>query len=129
MSTKFQRLYVKYLIKSPILFYSFLLVGVLLFCVLSVSTKLDVKETFSATYNDNKVTISGEYRPLSKVIYIYSDRNDKIHKLEYDDIRIEDGETIVTIKEDIEIAKDINIDIIVEQQTLLERIFVKAGKG
>lgn len=44
-SAKWEQWYVKYIIKNPLLFYAFLIMGVALFFVLSITIKLENDKT------------------------------------------------------------------------------------
>lgn len=125
---KFSRLYVKYIIKSPIVYYSFLLIGIVLFLYFSLNFKLDIVQSVNANIEDNSFTVEGEYKTSSDTIYLYRDRNEKIYRLKIDQIEYIDNKTIFIINNSIELSGEIHADIVIGSQTLFERIFIKAGK-
>ena len=126
---QFSRFYVKYVIKTPIIFYTFLIVGISLFIYLSLSLKLDIVQSIKANIADDKIVLNGEYHNISDVIYLYNDRNEKIYKFKIKSTENENGKTVFFIDSDINLSGDVNIDIVIGNRTLFERIFVKAGKG
>ena len=131
--SNFQKRYLKYVIKSPLLFYAFLALGMLLFVCLSLWIRLDVIETYAATLSGNTVTVHEALAPASPTVYLYENRNDKIYKLDYRHIDRQSGATIFTIDAGSDAAaalpRDISVDVTVRQQTLLQRIFAKGGTG
>ena len=114
---------------NPVIYYMFLLAGVMLFLYFSLSTKLDVVQNVKANIQDNRIIIEGNYDAKSDAIYLYNDRNEKIHKLTIEKSEYIDGQTIFIINNTTELSGDIQADIVTGSQTLLERIFIKAGKG
>ena len=126
---KFSTLYVKYIIKAPIVFYMFLFSGVVLFLWFSLSLKLDVVQSVTADIKENRVAITGEYVVKSHMIYFYSDRNEKKDKLKIEQVELKDGQTLLIINNIIGLSGEVQADIIIDSQTLFERIFIRAGKG
>ena len=128
MST-FQKRYLKYVIKSPLAFYSFLALGMLLFVCMAFMIKLDVIESHSANLSGNTVTLAGTADPVSSTVYLYQDRSEKVYKLTVEKIEHQNGCTIFII-DGIQAAflpREITIDIVVQRQTLFLRIFAKGG--
>lgn len=126
---KFSRLYVKYIVKTPVIFYLFLIIGIVLFLYFSLGLKLDVVQSVKANIEDNRFIVVGEYETQSDMIYLYNDRNEKIYKLKIQQIERIDGQTIFVINNSVGLSGDIQADIVTGSQTLFERIFIKAGKG
>lgn len=122
-------LYVKYLIKNPLIFYLFLLIGAALFLFMTISLKLDVTQTTECKISGNTITISGEIKPVSEVIYLYTDRNDKIHKLTIESVLSQNGQTVIVFTNIAGLSREMKMDFVIAQQTLFERIFLEAGKG
>jgi hypothetical protein len=124
----FSRLYVKYVIKTPAIFYLFLLIGSVLFLYLSIGIKLDVVQSMKAYIEDNGVIVEEMYELESNTIYLYNDRDDKIYKSTVEQIKHVNGHTVFVISSSIGLSGEIQVDIVTGSQTLFERIFIKAGK-
>ncbi|MCX7748159.1 MAG: hypothetical protein N2645_14935 [Clostridia bacterium] len=114
---------------NPVIYYMFLLAGVILFVYLSLNIKLDVVQNVKANIKDDRIIIEGEYNTKSDAIYLYNDRNEKIYKLTIEHLEYIDGQTVFIINNTTELFGDIQADIVTGSQTLLERIFIRAGKG
>lgn len=123
----FSQLYVKYIIKTPILFYAFLSFGILIFLYFCLTLKLDNVESAEAEIKNNYVIIDGEYTVCSNVIYLYYDRNEVIYKYFIGSQDNSDEQTIIEVNNNNNLSGKINVDIVVGKQTLFERIF-GAGK-
>ena len=52
MKPNYQRYYVKYMIKKPILFYSFLFLGVVGFIFGSMNIQMDIRKSYPAVCED-----------------------------------------------------------------------------
>lgn len=128
---RFSRTYVKYIIKTPLVFYLFLAAGVMLFLYMTLSLKLDVMQTYDAAISGNTVTVSCEPHMVSDTVYLYSDKNEEIFKVKAEDIRTADGCIVFTVSSLAlsELRGDVCVELVVGRQTLFTRIFVNAGKG
>lgn len=126
--SNFSRLYVKYLIKTPVIFFLFLFTGVALFLYLTLHVNLDVTESYEAFIVEDIVTIPGEHEVDSDTIYLYNDRNEVVYQTEIENAIIQDGNTVIDVENSYDLSGEIYVDIVVGEETLLERIFVKAGK-
>ncbi|GHV12991.1 hypothetical protein FACS1894219_07000 [Clostridia bacterium] len=129
--TKFQQWYVKYLVKNPALFYAFLGVFIAVFLIMSLNLKLDVISSYPAEIEGNSVGIQGDNPPplSSDRLYFYTDRNERIYKANVKSSAVQDGQLLIKLDESGGISGEVTVDFIVGTQTLLERIFVKAGRG
>ena len=126
---KFSRLYVKYIIKTPVVFNLFLLTGVLLFLYFSLNLKLDVIQNTDADIENNRVTVEGKYTAQSDMLYLYNDRNEKVYKYRIEQIDYEKNQTVFVVNNSDGLSGKIQAEIVIGSQTLLERIFIRAGKG
>ena len=129
MSKRKSNLYVKYFIKSPMLFYVFLLVGVMLFLYLSLSLQLDVVEHATANISGDTVIVAGEWELTSNAIHLYTDRNDIVHRLNVTNVTFSGGNTLFSVDNPNNLYGEFEVDIAVGTQTLFHRIFVRAGRG
>lgn len=129
MKKKFAAWYVKYMVKSPFVFYSFLLAGIVLFVTLSTGVRLDIVQSVKAEVLEQRVILSGEYDLVSDKLYLYSDKNDHVYKLNVKSWEKDDGSTVCTVENDMNLRGWMNADVVIGSQTLLKRIFVRAGQG
>jgi len=129
--SKLKKMYVKYVIKSSILYYFFLLFGVALFLFLSLNLRLDVRESFNGTIEEQKIIIYGEHAPICNVIHIYENRNDAIYAVVVDEVVFQNNNTVLKLNdnENLVFVGDVQVELTVRQQTLFERIFRRAGKS
>ncbi len=125
---KFARWYVKYIIKTPLVFYLFLSGGIALFLILSLRLKMDIMKTVEANVSGRKVVLEGEYDLLSNELYLYCNRNDEVFRFQIESWESAEGSTICTAADEISLSGNMNADIVIGSQTLLERIFVGTGE-
>lgn len=123
------RWYVKYIIKNQTVFYTFLVAGILLFLYLSLGLKLDVRQSVTAQVQGNQIIVSEHYETPSDVIYLYRNRGEKIHKLQINQIEYADRKTIFVIENSDDLSGDFQADVVTGSSSLLQRIFINAGKG
>jgi hypothetical protein len=129
----FSRLYVKYLIKTPLLFYLFFSIGAILFVYMTISVRIDVMKTYDASYKDGVITIAANENIITEKIFVYSNRNEKIYGVHIDKVVNEEDRMYIYVAQGDDafekLLDDIKVDMVIGKQSLLERIFVKAGKG
>lgn len=126
--SKFTQFHVKYVIKKPFVFYGFLGLGIGLFLYLSLTVKLDVVRSVPAEVSGHQVTLEGEHDLTTGVMYLYCDRNDQVYKLQAVCCSYEDGNTVCTVEENYGLSGKMDADLVLGSETLLRRIFVKAGR-
>ena len=122
---------IKLFVKSSILFYVFLFCFITFFLYLTSSLKLDVRKTFNGVIDDGVLIIQST-KKISKIddaIYIYKNKNHKVIKATIIDESFQNGcmHYCINMNELEETTGGISVDIIVGKQTLLEKIFIKAG--
>jgi hypothetical protein len=127
---RLEMLYLKYIVKSAALFYAFLLlfVGILLFAALTV--KLDVLASFPASLEGDAVIIRGvdRFALHGDQIYYYNKRNDEVQRAEITQVAFGDEQTDIYLhRNEEELSGEITFEVVVGEQTLLARIFGKAG--
>jgi hypothetical protein len=125
---KFQRFYVKFLIKNPLIFYTFLGVVVLVFVWMSLTTRVNVMHSFPANIQGNTMVIQEiESETLSsETLYYYTNRNEKIYQTRVSGLTETETGLVIEMSE-ANLSGDVTADLVVGSETLLERIFVKAG--
>lgn len=130
----FSKIYVKYIIKKPIIFYIFLLLGICLFLMLTLTLKLETIEKYDAYYQDGIIKVEIDDINSVNKIYAYNNKNEKIYTITVKEIAYEVGNSCLHIyEEDIELIQELGsnfkIEISTGYESLFKRIFVKAGKG
>lgn len=129
---KFEQWQIKYFVKSPLIYYAFLLVFVAVFLFASLSVSLDVRNSFSAALNGNKILIASntQIKPLDGKLYLYRNRNKKITAEIVTSSSFANHKMVFTInKVPKELSGKITVEITTKKQPLLSRIFTKVGKG
>lgn len=125
---KFSALYVKYLIKKPIVFYSFLLLFVALFVCLTQSLKLDVFESAQAVISGDTVVLNVPLTGSQTEILVYQNRNEKVYTLTVVDMAVKENQTVVTVEDACGLSGPVTAEVVTGRETLFERIFMKAGR-
>ena len=130
----FSQIYIKYIIKTPVLFFLYISIGVGLFLFMTLSLQLDVMATYKASYHDGMVFIISKDPIDANKIYLYEDRNEKVYTVLVDHMEFEESTVIFHIQEaDIAAADiltgDITVDVINSKESLFKKIFIKAGKN
>lgn len=125
--------YIKLMTGSPLPFLSFIFLGTSLFLFLTITTKLDVKKTYSAVAlkNNNKIILKTANLPTGKA-YLYTNKNEEVYpvlikksdKTYFFAVNTIGKASINSLKN-----KKVFIDISKKKETLLYRIFVKGGKN
>lgn len=121
--------YVKYIIKNPVLFYSYLILCLCVFLGLSLTLRLDVTDTVSGISSGESITVNGIYPGISDEIYVFKDTNDRIIKCKVTDTLISGSSTVINTEDPIEFQGSVSAEIKTGEITLFKRIFINAGKG
>ena len=132
--TKFEILYVKYLIKRMAFFNGFLLVFLALFLGMGLSLQLEVYASYPADVEGGQVVVWAEatLEPIDQRLYIYANRNERVYRGKWEEIYMEDNVTIIIPDQSNNLhslAGGVTVELAVGKQSLLGRIFAKAGKG
>ena len=117
----------KYIIKTPLVFYLFLSGGILLFLILSLSLKMDIMQTARAHVSGREVVLDGEYDILLDELYLYRNRNEEVFRLLIEGWEKTGGGTVCTVEDGKSLSGNMNADIVTGSQTLLEKIFAGTG--
>lgn len=127
---KLEQWQIKYLVKSPLIYYSFLLLFIAVFLYVSLSLNIDIRKSFSANMSYNEISINSEKMLHSEdgVIYIYKNRNEKIISQSILDSKYSNGTMHFYIEEnEKKLSGNVTIEIKTGQQSLFAKIFLKAG--
>ena len=93
------RFYSKYVVKNIWLYIAFVIIGIGLFLILAMNTKVSIIETFEGTYADDRLILYEvvDY-PIEKV-YAYKDRSDFVVTYNILKTEIMDGQNTVLFVE------------------------------
>ena len=131
ISQTFSKIYVKYIIKSSAIFYTFLAIGIIGFLIMSMSLKLDVTKKYEAYFDNNRIIINETLDNIDS-LYVYKTLNDKVYFFYVRELIYDEQYTILYLENDNENVKNnllgiVKIELITGQESLLKTIFVKAG--
>lgn len=110
------RFYSKYVVKNIWLYIAFVIIGIGLFLILAMNTKVSIIETFEGTYADDRLILYEvvDY-PIEKV-YAYKDRSDFVVTYNILKTEIMDGQNTVLFVEKKEKAVNLNGTITIEAE-------------
>lgn len=133
MKKRTANLYVKMTAKSPVLFLVLIFLSVIIILYITLSTEVDVIQTYDVRLEDNKITVPETMHYKPEKIYIYENRNNAIYSIpvESKDIAYDDTSIIILIKQnpfENELT-DVKVDIPIKKVTLFKRVFLQGGKN
>ncbi len=133
MKKQSANLYVKMTAKNPFLFLSLILISVLILLGVTLTTKVDVIETYDAKFENNTIHIENvDYDSLHE-IYVYENRNEAVYKIQVEQEMIKkDSNFIEILVKDLDFepqAEYVKVDIPVREITLFRRVFLQGGKN
>lgn len=131
MSITFSKIYIKYIIKSKILFCAFLSLGVIGFLVMTLSIKFDIVTKYDAYFDEDKIVINEELDDIDS-FYIYRSLNEKVYRFAVRETEHLEQYTILHIDNEDESIKNnllgiVKLEIVTGEQSLFELIYIKAG--
>ena len=108
------RFYSKYVVKNIWLYIAFVIIGIGLFLILAMNTKVSIIETFEGTYADDRLILYEvvDY-PIEKA---YKDRSDFVVTYNILKTEIMDGQNTVLFVEKKEKAVNLNGTITIEAE-------------
>lgn len=132
--TRFQRFYVKHLIKSPVFFYSFLLFFVALFLVMSLTLQLNEYGVYDAIIEGDKISVeAADTSVINSHVYYYVYRSEHVYSAKISEVEYRDGKTILTVSsgesEALPNIGAVTVELVSGTRSLLERIFMDAGRA
>lgn len=128
---KISILYTKYIIKSSLLYYTFLLSGIILFLTLTLNLKVEVVESYTGYYENNRIVINESLDYTVDTIYVYKTRGENVYRFSRLEKRFVEQYTILEIYDDnvLNNTLDGNITIeIVRGKTPLFNIIIGKDK-
>lgn len=127
---KLEQWQIKYLVKSPLIYYSFLVLFIAVFLYVSLTLNIDIRKSFLANMSCNEISIKTEKKIHSEddIIYIYKNRNEKIISQSILDSKYSNGTMYFYIDENEQaLSGNVTIEIKTGEQSLFAKIFLKAG--
>ncbi len=129
-SRKRERIYLKYMVKSPLLFYGYLGVFIGIFMIAALKLQLEERQAYEAEICGDKIEISCDsaLNLWDDKIYLYVDRNQKVLRLDVEESEYRDGVMYILLSQSREdVSGRVTVEIISGKGTLLQKIFMKAG--
>ena len=129
---KFVNTYVKYTAKKPILFILLIFVSVSLILYLTITTKTSVFQTYDARIKQGTILVDGVIASRTGQLYVYANREEQILPVVITETEHGDGITVFYTADSRSLEglpKELKADIPVDEISLLERIFLRGGKG
>lgn len=129
---KYAAFYVKYVIKNKLFFLSFIALFVAVFVIGAMMIRVDVVESYTGELRNGNLYVKelalGAIE--NQKLYLYKNRNEKVYQAQVELVeQLEDGFCLkLTENFPKEIEGTVGVDIVCGEQSLLKRIFVKAGK-
>lgn len=82
--------YYKYVVKYPVLYFTFIIIGLSTFLYLSLNTEVALIETFEGNYAEDRLIINEVVDYPINIVYAYQNRSDKVIEYEITDMEIID---------------------------------------
>lgn len=132
MRKKRANLFVKLTAKSPLLFLLLIFISIVFLFGVTLTTKVDVIETYNAKVENNKICVQNVTDLPENEVYIYENRNEAVYKV------ITEPEMFSQENNSLEIplnklgfipqSDSVKIDISIQKITLFRRVFLQSGK-
>lgn len=132
MRKKRANLFVKLTAKSPLLFLLLIFISIVFLFGVTLTTKVDVIETYNAKVENNKICVQNVTDLPENEVYIYENRNEAVYKV------ITEPEMFSQENNSLEIplyklgfipqSDSVKIDISIQKITLFRRVFLQGGK-
>lgn len=132
MRKKRANLFVKLTAKSPLLFLLLIFISIIFLFGVTLTTKVDVIETYNAKVENNKICVQNVTDLPENEVYIYENRNEAVYKV------ITEPEMFSQENNSLEIplnklgfipqSDSVKIDISIQKITLFRRVFLQGGK-
>lgn len=126
----FERIYVKYAVKSPLIFYLYLVAFISIFLLVSTKMRLEKRQIYEAQIQGNKVeaVCSAKKNLSDNKIYVYTDKNQEVFMFHVQEIEYENGVMRLILEEEQnDILGSVMLEMVEGDYSLFQRIFVKAG--
>jgi len=126
-----ESLHMNWFVKSSFIYYAFLILFVCVFLFSSSSLILDVRKPYAVSIVDNVIAVEvNEDIPfINDVAYLYVNRNDGVFPVHIVSVEYLQDYAIIHLGEDIALMGEATLEVTIAKQTLLARIFTKAGRN
>ena len=122
---RWQYLFVKYIIKSPILYYGYLIFFLIFIIFVANYIKLDVRETLPGVILDKRIK-----SPIDDEIFIYKDKSQSVWKEKVLNVNTKNGQTYLTMQNKAnKLSGNVTVEFVTEKRTLIHILFIKVGGG
>ncbi len=125
---KFERIYLKYFVKSSKLFCLYVVIFLLLFIIISNSIKIVGYGTYKGNIRGSKVVVT-THAPISLVenkLYIYMDKKQEVLVSDVKTMEYRDGKTYFVLNDEQKYMDgNVTVEIATEKMTLLYSIISK----
>lgn len=129
---KYETFYVKYVIKNKLFFLGFIALFVAVFVIGAMMIRVDVVESYIGELRSGNLYVEEQMLGTIEIqkLYLYKNRNEKVYQAQVEYVeQLEDGFCLkLTENFPNKIEGTVGVDIVCGEQSLLKRIFVKAGK-
>lgn len=133
MKKKYANIYVKMTAKSPLLFLALILISTIFLFGVTLTTKVDVIETYKVQVENYKICIQDVNDITLTEVYVYENRNEAVYKviIEPEMVSQENNSLEISVNElgFIPQSDSVNIDIPIRKITLFRRVFLQGGKN
>ena len=128
---RWQYLFVKYIIKSPILYYGYLIFFLFFIIFVANYIKLDVRETLPGVLMDNQIILDKRIKsPIDDEIFIYKDKSQSVWKEKVLNVNTKNGQTYLTMQNKAnKLSGNVTVEFVTEKRTLIHILFIKVGGG
>ena len=128
---RWQYLFVKYIIKSPILYYGYLIFFLIFIIFVANYIKLDVRETLPGVLMDNQIILDKRIKsPIDDEIFIYKDKKPECMERESFECKYKNGQTYLTMQNKAnKLSGNVTVEFVTEKRTLIHILFIKVGGG
>lgn len=126
----FERLYMKYIVKSPWLFCAYMGIFFCVFLIVSSGLELEERRAYEAEIDGNEIVIAcgSAFELFDNRVYLYRDRNQEVFVFDVKGAEYRDGVMYILLTGGQgEISGRITVEIISGKNTLFQKIFGKAG--
>lgn len=127
----FERLYVKYAVKSCSVFCLYLCAFIGIFVIASSKMHLEKRQIYEAQIQGNeiKAVCDAKINPSDDRIYVYTDKNQEVFAFHVEEAEYANGVMrFVILEEQTDISGSVLLEVIEGSDSLFQRMFAKAGK-
>lgn len=126
----FERFYVKFAVKSPLVFYTYLLLLISVFLIVSSAMRLEKRQIYAARIHGNEIeaVCSAKTELSDGRIYVYRDKNQEVFMYHVKEAEYGDGiMRFILVEEQNDLSGDVILEIVEGNHSLFQRIFTKTG--